>query len=65
MIYPKNAAQHAADLAFLAEQPALLPVFTDAQTDATKVIECIRVDGASDEGPSHEEIQFFLDNETF
>lgn len=52
-VYPKNPGQHAADLAFLEQQDRLRPVF------ANKVIECIRVDGAADEGPSHEEVQFF------
>ena len=54
-VFPKNAAQHAADLAFLQTLPYLSPVFTNPD----KVIECVRVDGGNDEGPSHEEIQFF------
>ena len=51
-IFPKNPAQHAADFSFLEKQLEFQPV-------TRKIIECIRVDGASDEGPSHEEVQFF------
>ena len=58
-LFPKNPAQHAADLAFLQTVPSLLPVFTNPIDGSPKVIECIRVDGGSDEGPSHEEVQFF------
>lgn len=50
--FPKNAAQHAADLEFLQNLPDLEPWL------ANKPIDCIRVDGASDEGPSHIEVQF-------
>lgn len=50
--YPKNAAQHAADLEFLQNSPDLQPWM------ANRPIDCIRVDGASDEGPSHVEVQF-------
>ncbi len=32
--------------------------FINPLTSARKLIECIRVDGAADEGPSHEEVQF-------
>ena len=33
--------------------------FVRVLNPVTKEIECIRVDGASDEGPSHEEVQFW------
>ena len=52
-VYTKNPAQHAADLSFLEKQDSLKCVFEN------KLIECARVDGAMDEGPSHEEVQFF------
>ena len=51
--YPKNAAQHAADLEFLQNSPDLQPWM------ANRPIDCIRVDGAVDEGPSHVEVQFY------
>jgi len=52
-LFNKNAAQHISDLTMLENT---VPMFTDA---FSKDIECIRVDGASDEGPGHEEIQFY------
>ena len=60
-LYQKNPAQHAADINFLQNQQELRPVFFSAETNLPKCMECIRVDGASDEGPNHEEVQFFLD----
>ncbi len=33
--------------------------FVNSSTGGPKLIECIRVDGAADEGPSHLEIQFW------
>ena len=58
-VYPKNPAQHAADIEFLQKQPELQVVFTDQQTNFPKSIVSIRVDGGSDKGRSHEEVQFF------
>ena len=59
-VHPKNPAQHAADIAFLEKQSELLSsVFTNPVTNSKKIIECIRVDGGSDEGPIHEEVQYF------
>ena len=52
-VHQKNPAQHAADLEVLEEQNELAPVFSN------KLIDCIRVDGAMDEGPSHEEVQYW------
>ena len=34
-------------------------MFMNPKTEKPKLIECIRVDGASDEGPSHEEVMFW------
>lgn len=51
--YPKNAAQHAADLELLQNSPDLQPWVEN------RPIDCIRVDGASDEGPNHVEVQFY------
>ena len=47
-----------ADLKLLEEFQATKPGFVNPITGALKQIECIRVDGASDEGPAHEEVQF-------
>ena len=51
-IHEKNPAQHAADLAMLERDPKFSSIFQD------KCFDCIRVDGAGDEGPRHFEIQF-------
>jgi len=52
-LFRRNAAQHVSDLTMLQQT---IPSFTDS---LTKDIECIRVDGASDEGPGREEVQFY------
>lgn len=52
-LFNKNAAQHLSDLTMLQNT---VPSFKDA---LNKDIECVRVDGASDEGPGHEEVQFY------
>ena len=57
VLHQKNPSQHAADLTMLEEIPDLAPVFRK-ENGNVKDIECIRVDGASDEGPSHVEVQF-------
>ena len=58
-VYPKNPAQHASDIEMLEQQPEIAPAFIDLTTNQRKLVECVRVDGASDEGPAHEEVQFF------
>ena len=58
-VYQKHPPQHAADIDYLQKQPELQPVFINSQTSLPKSVENIRVDGASDNGPSHEEVQFF------
>ena len=52
-IYPKNPAQHADDLKMLLRKDELQPAFVISDTGQPKSIACVRVDGASDEGPSH------------
>lgn len=52
-LFDKSPAQHAADLQMLEKHPEFASVFQDKQ------VECIRVDGGSDEAPSHKEIQFY------
>ena len=56
-LHHKNPAQHAADLEMLQEKGELSSVFF--QNSHPKPIDCIRVDGAADEGPWHEEVQFW------
>ena len=58
-LHHKNPCQHAADLQMLELKEELTHVFFNVDTGIHKPIDCIRVDGASDEGPSHEEVQFY------
>ena len=57
-VFLKNPTQHVQDLEMLEESVELRPAFINPLTNKQKLIECIRVDGAADEGPSHEEVQF-------
>ena len=50
-VHNKNAGQHATD-------PKMLADFEEMKSVLSRDIECVRVDGAVDEGPSHSEIQF-------
>jgi len=59
VLYPKNSAQHAADLKMLLQKEELQPPFLNPDTNTPKQITCIRVDGSGDEGPSHFEVQFW------
>ena len=43
----------------LEKKEVLLPAFLNPLTNEPKAIECARVDGATDEGPSHLEVQFW------
>ena len=59
-LYPKNPAQHSADLKMLLDTTELKPAFINQETyKQQKLITCVRVDGASDEGPIHQEVQFW------
>lgn len=51
-VYEKNPAQHGADFELLHTIPSLQHVLEN------KDVDCIRVDGATDEGPAHLEVQF-------
>ena len=57
MVHEKSPSQHAADLTILGAVPQLSPVFRRPGGEV-KEIECICVDGGTDEGPSHVEVQF-------
>ena len=59
VIFLKNAAQHASDLEMVEEKTEFRSAFYHPQTGLRKPVECVRVDGAADEGPMHEEVQFF------
>ena len=43
----------------LSEVLELQPAFLNPHTDKPKLLQCVRVDGASDEGPSHDEVMFW------
>ena len=58
-VFPKNPGQYLADKNMLEAKAEVAPAFLNPFTELQKQIECIRVDGACDEGPSHEEVQFF------
>ena len=51
--------QHSADIEMLNDSEELKSAFLDPVTGQAKRIDCIRVDGACDEGPSHEEVRFW------
>ena len=57
-VHQKNPAQHHADLEMLQAMDHLKAVFLQEESGKVKEIECIRLDGDSDEGPSHTEVQF-------
>lgn len=52
VLHEKSATQRLADLYSLKEKPEMDVCFEGKRVD------CIRVDGGSDEGPSHWEVQF-------
>ena len=58
-LYPKNAAQHAADLSMLENKESVKAAFMHPLDEQAKMIDCIGVDGAMDEGPGHMEVQFW------
>ena len=58
-VHCKNPPQHYSDLVMLSNTACLQPVFINPLTGLNKEINCIRVDGATDEGPSHEAVQFW------
>ena len=58
-LYEKGPPQHMADLKFLEKQEIIKPAFTNNTNGEMKEVECIRVDGSFDEGPAHQEIQYW------
>ena len=57
-VFPKNSAQHAADLSSLEVENSICAAFINPSNGKPKQIECVRVDRAN-EGPSHLEVQFW------
>ena len=57
-VYPKNPAQHASDYEMLEASEVVRPTLMNPVSNSPKLLECNRVDGATDESPSHLEVQF-------
>ena len=57
-VLPIHPAQHLSDLEMLEMSPTFSPAFIKHVTGNRKSVECVRVDGAADDGPAHEEVQF-------
>ena len=55
--HEKSPSQHAADIRMLGTIPQLSPVFRRPGGEV-KEIECIHIDGGTDEGSSHVEVEF-------
>lgn len=58
-LHEKSPPQHMADLRFLEQQDTVKPAFSNPINGEMKDVECIRVDGSFDEGPAHQEIQYW------
>lgn len=58
-LFPQNPAQHYADILMLEKHEDMKPAYLNPLTGKQKDIECIRVDGGGDEGPVHEEVQYW------
>ena len=59
-VHPKNPRQHSTDLQMLEKQENLKGAFINPITGEPKsIIDAIRVHGAADEGPTHEEVRYY------
>lgn len=58
-LFFKNPAQHYADMMMIEGNEETKPAFVNPVTGKRKEIECIRVDGGGDEGPVHQEVQYW------
>ena len=56
-LHEKSPSKHSADLSVVETMDVIASAFPNTKKKA-KEFECIRVDGATDEGPSHAEVQF-------
>ena len=62
-LFEKYPSQHAADYKMLTNERLLRDAFFEG--DKFKPVQCIRVDGATDERPSDSEVQFlYMDRDT-
>jgi hypothetical protein len=59
LLFGKNAAQHFGDLEMLEKKEEVRAAFINPFTGKRKEVECVRVDGSYDEGPSHIEVQYW------
>ena len=57
VLHEKSPAQHGADMSVIVSMDVIASAFLDDNGEY-KEIEWVRVDGATDEGPSHAEVQF-------
>ena len=58
-LHSKNPAQHAHDLEALKQNEKVSSAFLNPESSKPKSKVCVRVDGGNDEGPGHEEVQFW------
>ena len=58
-LFFKNPAQHYADMMMIEGNEEIKLAFLNPVTGKRKEIECIRVDGGGDEGPVHQEVQYW------
>ena len=63
-IHKKNPTQHFSDLLILSATEELNAVSIPLGIH-NKVVDCVRVDGATDEGPSHDQVQYWWTNWRF
>ena len=58
LVHTKSPTQHMCDLEMLETKEELRSLFQRSDGNGCKEVECVRVDGATDEGPGHSEVQF-------
>ena len=58
-VFFQRILHNIADYEMLEASEVLKPAFINPVRGKPKILECVRVDGATDEGPSHLEIQFW------
>ena len=59
VLFHKNSAQHLSDLELISQNDHCKSAFVNPLTGKKKEVECVRVDGGYDEGPSHLEVQYW------
>ena len=58
-LHEKSPSQHADDIIAVEGFSVSKPAFLQGDAESPRDIECIQIDGAGDENPSHLEVQFF------